>query len=63
MEPGEQRAHGLRRADEAERDARRDPERPLGADDHAEEVRAVGVERLAAELDDLAVGQDEREAR
>ena len=45
-----------------ERDARRDPERALRADDHAEEVGPVRVERLAAELDDLAVGQDERQA-
>ena len=51
----------MRRANEAERDAGRDPERPLRADDHAEEIRAVGVERLVPELEDLAVRQDERE--
>ena len=36
-------------------------ERSLGADDRAEEVGAVRVERLAAQLDDLPVGQDERQ--
>ena len=59
---GEQRADGLRCADDPERDARRDPERALGADDHAEEVGPVRVERLAAELDDLAVREDEGQA-
>ena len=59
---GEQGAYALRCADDPERDARRDPECALGADDDAEEIRPVRVERLAAELDDLAVGQDEGEA-
>ena len=62
-EAREQRPDRLRRADEAERDPRDDAERSLGADDHAEQVGAVRVERLAAELDDLAVGQDEGQRR
>ncbi len=62
VEAGEQRPNGLRRAHDPECDARRDAERPLGADDDAEEIRPVRVECLAAELDDLAVGQDEGEA-
>ena len=32
-----------------------DAQRPLGADDDADEVGPVGVERLAAQLDELAV--------
>ena len=59
---GEQCPNGLRCADDPERDARRDPERALGADDHAEEIRPVRVECLASELDDLAVGKDEGKA-
>ncbi len=61
VERREQRAHRLRHADEPERDARHDAQRPLGADDDADEVRPVGVERLAAQLDDLAVREHERE--
>ena len=60
---GEQRAHGLGLAHDAQRDLGGDPERPLGADEDAEQVGPVGVERLAAELDDLAVGQHDRRAR
>ncbi len=60
--PGEQRAHGLRCADDPKRDPRRDPERSLGSDDHAEEIRTVRIERLTAKLDDLAVGEDEGQA-
>ena len=53
----ELRRHRLGLAEDAQGDLRRDPERPLGADEGAEQVGPVGVERLAAELDDLAVGQ------
>ena len=59
VEAREQRPDGLRSPDEAERDPGRDPERALGADDHAEQVGPVRVERLPAELDDLAVRQHE----
>ena len=62
VESGEERADRLRRAHDAERDARRDAERALGADDHAEQVGAVRVERLATELHDLPVRQHERQA-
>ena len=61
VERREQRAHRLRHADEPERDARDDAQRPLRADDDADEVRPVGVERLAAQLDELAVREHERE--
>ncbi len=61
-EAGEERPDRLRRADEAKRDARDDAERPLGADDRAEQVRPVGIERLASQLDDVAVGEDEGQA-
>ena len=54
-------ASGLRRI--AQRDLRRDPERALGADEGAEQVRPVRVEGLAAELDDLAVRQHDGQAR
>ena len=52
-------ASGLR--SDAQRDLRRDPERPLGADEGAEQVGPVRVERLAAELDDVAVGKHHRQ--
>ena len=57
------RRHRLRLAEDAQRDLGRDPERPLGADEGAEQVGAVRVERLAAELDDLAVGEHDGQAR
>ena len=41
--------------------SRRDPERALGADEGAEQVGPVRVERLAAELDELAVGEHDRQ--
>ncbi len=63
LEAREQRAHGLGHADDPERHLGDDAERPLGSDDDAEEVHAVGVERLAAELDDVAVRQHERRTR
>ena len=50
------RRHGLRLAQDAQRDLRRDPERSLGADEGAEQVGPVRVERLAAELDDSPSG-------
>ena len=59
-EGGEQRRHGLGPAQDAQRDLGHDPERALGADEHAEQVGAVRLERLAAELDELAVGQHDR---
>ena len=37
------------------------PSVPSEPTNDAEQVRAVGIERLAAELDDLAVGQDDRQ--
>ena len=40
----------------------RDAERALGADEDAEQIVARRVERLAAELDQLAVGQHDLEA-
>ncbi len=43
--------------------SRRDPECSLRADERAEQVGPVRVERLAAELDDLAVGQNDLEPR
>ena len=47
-----------------ERHLDRDPERPLRADEHAEEVGAVvAVDRLAAELEQLAVRQHDLRAR
>ncbi len=63
LEAGEEGSDGLRRADDAERDARGDPECPLGSDEHAQEVGPVRVEGLAAELEDVAVRQHEGEAR
>ena len=59
VEAGQESAHGLRRADDPERDPRGDPERAFGADDHPEQVGAVRVESRAAELDDFAVRQHE----
>ena len=55
-ETREQRPHRLRRAQKAQRQLRRDPERPLGADERAEQVRALVPDR---ELDELAVRQDD----
>ena len=56
--------HDLRLAHDPQRHLDRDPERPLRADDDPEQVGAVvGVDRLAAEHEQLAVGQDERRAR
>ena len=54
-------ASGLR--SDAKRDLGRDPERPLRADERPDQVGPVRVERLAAELDDLPVGEHDREAR
>ena len=58
----ELRAHGLGLADDSQRDLGRDPERPLGTDEGTEQVGPVGVEGLAAELDDLAVRKHDGEA-
>ena len=63
-EGGELRDDDLRLADDAERDLDGDPERALRADDHAEQVGPVaGVHRLAAERQQLPVGQDDACAR
>ena len=63
-EGGEQRLDRLGRAQQPHRDLGRDPERALRADERADEVVAGGVGRRAgAELDDLAVGRDDLEAR
>ena len=51
------RGHRLGLAQDAQRDLRRDPERSLRADEGAEQVGPVRIERLAAELDELAVGE------
>ena len=59
VEAREQRPDGLWSSDDAERDPCRDAERALGPDDHAEQIWPVGIECLPAELDDLAVRQDE----
>ena len=53
-ETGEQRPHRLGRAQDAQRQLRRDPERALRADERAEQVRAFVPDR---ELDELAVGR------
>ena len=45
VEAGEQRPHRLGRAQDAQRQRRRDPERALGADEHAEQVGAVVPDR------------------
>ena len=45
-EAGEQRAYGLRRAEEHARDRRRDPERPFGADDDPDQVGPGGSSAL-----------------
>ena len=50
--------------DDPQRHLDRDPERSLGADDHPEEVGpVVAVDRLAAELEQLAVGEHHLRAR
>ena len=49
------------RPDDAQGDLRGDPERSLRADEQPEQVAAVGVERLPAELEQLAVGQHDPE--
>ena len=60
----EQRHDRLGLADDPQRHLGGDAERPLGADDDAEQVGpVVGVDRLAAELEQLAVGQDHLRAR
>ena len=48
--------------DDAQRDAHGDAHRPLRPDEHAEQVGARLVEALAAELDQLAVREHDREA-
>ena len=53
-EAGEQRAHRLGRAQDPQRQLRRDPERPLGADERAEQAGPVVPH---GELDELAVRQ------
>ena len=53
-EAGEQRPHRLGRPQHAHDDPDRDPERALGADEHAEQVGALVVAR---ERDELAVGE------
>ena len=60
LEAGEERAYDLWHPDDPERHLGDDAERPLRSHDDAEQVHAVGVERLPAELDHLAVGQDDR---
>ena len=63
-EGGQLRHHELRLAHDPQRHLDHDPERPLRPDDHPEQVGAVvGVDRLAAEHEQLAVGQDDRRAR
>ena len=57
--PGEQRAHRRGRAQDPQRQPGRDPERALGADEHAEQVGPLVPDR---ELDQLAVGQHDSAA-
>ena len=54
FEAREQRAHRLRAAQDAHGDRDGDPERPLGADEDAEQIGALSVAR---EGDELPVGQ------
>jgi hypothetical protein len=60
-ESGEKRADDLRPSHDPEDDPRDDSECPFRPHDYAEEIRAVRVERLAAQFDDVTVRQDERE--
>ena len=63
VEAGEQRPHGLRAAEDAKRDPRGDAERALGADEEPQQVGTGGSRPLPAEVDELAVGQDDLERR
>ena len=54
--------HGLGRAQEAKGDLGRDPERPLRADEHAEQVGPGDSGARAAEPHELAVGEHDRQA-
>ena len=56
-EGGEHRRDDLRHALDAQRHLHGDPERPLGSDEHPEQVGAVLMEALPAELDELTVGE------
>ena len=55
-EPGEERPDGLGHPQDPYGDLHRDPERPLGADEHAEQVGALVIAR---ERHELAVGEDD----
>jgi hypothetical protein len=59
----EHRLHGLRQAGQLDGDLRRDPQRALGADNRAEQVVSGKVDRLAADLHQLAERRDELDAR
>ena len=58
-EGGEQRTHRLGLPDQADGDLGGDAERPLRADEGAEQVVAGRVRGRAAEPDEVAVGRDD----
>ena len=58
VERREQRLHALRLAQDPHDDLRRDAERPFGTDEQAEQIRAGRIHQRAADIGDLAVGQD-----
>ncbi len=62
-EGGEHRRDDLGHALDAERHLHGDPQRPLGSDEHPEQVGAVLIEALPAELDELPVGKHDLRAR
>ena len=63
VEGRELRDDRLRPPQEPERDLGRDPERPLRADEHAEQVGAGRLEARAAEPDELAVREHDGRGR
>ena len=58
----EEGARGFGLAQDAQHHFGHDPEQPLAADDHAEQVVTWLIERRAADGDDLAVGEDHANA-
>jgi hypothetical protein len=61
-EGGQLGRHDLGHAKDTERDLGRDPERPLGANEDAEQVGTLLVERPATQLHDVAVWEHDRRA-